>query len=468
MRVLHIMNTTHTNVLVLGSGTAGSNAARAASKAGAEKVTLVQPRTLINTCIEEGCMPSKSILAGAHYKESLQDVLSTRDAHIDRLKKALTDSFEDEDFEIVNGTAVFVDNTTIKITDKGVETIYTADSVIIATGSHPFVPPIAGLDSIGDRLMISDDVVAKKAHFDTVPKKILTIGGGPIGLELSTFFHDMGSEVRVLQRGAALGLFDPEFGDERVRASLDEKSFPICLNANLTNAALTDNGVLCTIEKDGEPTEEMFDAILVATGRRSNLDLLHLENTDVDLDKRGAVIHDDTMQTSVRSIYIAGDVTGHHQILHFAAEMGKVAGHNAVSDTKPISINYDKLMLAVSFDQFPSALIGLTEKEAVARGMNVVTATKNFNNIGLGILKRQEYGLWKVVAEADTGKIIGSQILGPDSAGELIQILVPILANNNTYDDILAMTWYHPTYGEILKSLARDLAHKRHSLKAGM
>jgi pyruvate/2-oxoglutarate dehydrogenase complex dihydrolipoamide dehydrogenase (E3) component len=462
------MNTIHTNVLVLGSGTAGSNAARAAVTAGAEKVTIIQPRTLINTCVEEGCMPSKSILAGAHYKETLPEVLTIRDAHIDRLKKALTDSLAEEEFEIVHGMAVFVNNTTVQVTDAETQTMYTSDSIIIATGSHPFVPPIPGLDSLGDRMIISDDVVAKKEHFDTVPKKILTIGGGPIGLELSTFFHDMGSDVQVLQRDKALGLFDSEFGDERVRASMDKGSFPIHLRANLINTTLTDDGVLCTIEKDGDVTEELFDAVLVATGRVSNLSSLAPENTDIEYTDQGAVIYGSTMQTTVANIYIAGDVTGHYQILHFAAEMGRVAGHNAASNDTPIIINYDKLMLAVSFDQFPSALIGLTEKEALSRGIKVITASKQFNSIGIGILKRQEYGLWKVVAEADTGKIIGSQILGPDSAGELIQILVPILANNNTYDDVLAMTWYHPTYSEIIKSIARDLASMRHSLKAGM
>ena len=464
------MEKIHANVLVIGSGTAGSNAARAASKVGAEKVILVQPRELINTCVEEGCMPSKSILAGGHRHLPLTQVLEERDAHIDRLKNALVEGLSSEAFEIILGTAEFVDDHTVTVTDGDTQQDYSADSIVIATGSHPFVPPIEGLDTLGDKMMISDDVVAKKAHFAEVPKKILTIGGGPIGLEVSTFFHDMGSEVRVLQRGAALGLFDPEFGDERVRASFDETSFPICLNANLVKAERTSNGVLCTIDKEGETSEELFDVVLVATGRRANLGSLKLENTSLILNERGGIDHDEGMQTNVANIYIAGDVTGHHQILHFAAEMGKVAGHNAAtrSQERPVTIDYDKLMLAVSFDQFPSALIGLTEKEAVKRGMHVVSATKEFKSIGLGILKRQEYGLWKVVADADTGKILGSQILGPDSSGELIQILVPILANNNTYDDILNMTWYHPTYGEILKSIARELAHKKQSLKPGM
>lgn len=461
------MQTIHTNVLVIGSGTAGSNAARAAAKAGAKNVILVQPHTLINTCVEEGCMPSKSILAGAHQHLPLTQVLEERDRHIDRLKKALTDDLSTEDFTIVPGNATFASNTAVLVTNGEEETQYEADSIVIATGSRPFVPPIPGLDTLGDRLLISDDVVAKKAHFNSVPKRLLTIGGGPIGLELSTFFHDMGSHVEVLQRDIALGLFDPEFGTERVRASCDHKSFPIRLRATLQKTIQTDAGVRCTIDTNGVITEELFDAILVATGRTANLSTLALQNTDLVLDARGNIPCDATMRTSVSTIFIAGDATGHNQILHFAAEMGKVAGHNAAQPSEPISIDYDKLMLAVSFDQFPSALIGLTEAEAHARGIHTITSTKYFNSIGLGILKRQEYGMWKVVADADTGMILGSQILGPDSAGELIQILVPILANKNTHEDILAMTWYHPTYGEILKSIARELTGKRESLIAG-
>ena len=454
---MHIIKS---NVLVLGSGTAGSNAARAAVKAGAEKVIIIQPRGLINTCVEEGCMPSKSILAGAHQNLSLEQVFKDRDAHITRLKKALTDGLESEAFEIVLGTAVFIDNHTVAVTDQKNVQHYTADSIIIATGSRPFVPVIEGLDSIGSSLLISDNVVSNKAQFTAVPKKVLTIGGGPIGLELSTFFHDMGSQVRVLQRKAALGLFDPEFGNERVRASKDSTSFPIDLNANLVKVEKHDGAVFCHIQCNEDIRVEQYDAVLVATGRRANTDTLNLEATGVSLDARGNIEHNEQMQTSVPSIYIAGDVTGHHQILHFAAEMGKIAGYNATNPEDPISMDYDRHMLAVSFDQFPSALIGLTEQEAIKRGMDVISASKEFKSIGLGILKRQEYGLWKVVADAKTGEILGSQILGPDSSGELIQILVPILANANTYEDILHMTWYHPTYAEILKSIARDLEKK--------
>lgn len=448
----------HIDVLVIGGGTAGSNAARAAEKEGAAKVVIVHPKMLTNTCVEVGCMPSKSILAGAHRGESIGVIEETRNTHIARLLKALTSGFEHAKFEEVFGTAYFTESGSVMVKHADdTTTEYQADKIIIATGSTPFIPPIKGLDTIGDRMLVSDDVVSKDAHFDTLPQRILTIGGGPIGLELSTFFHDMGVHVEVLERDSALRLFDPEFGEERVRASKDKASFPIHTNASLTKAELEGDHVKCTIEENGEIREENYDYILIATGRRANIESLRLEHTDIERDERGNIVHDEHMQTSHKGIFIAGDVTGHHQILHFAAAMGKIAGYNTQHTKDMRQMDYDKHMLAVSFDQFPSALIGLTQTEAEQRGIEVVTAIRHFNSIGLGILKRQEYGMWKLVAEKKTGKIIGSQIIGPDSAGELIQVLVPIIANKNTYKDILEMTWYHPTYAEIVQSLARDM-----------
>ncbi len=452
------METKEIDVLVIGGGTAGSNSARAAVAAGAKTVVMVHHKHLTNTCVEEGCMPSKSLLAGAHAGESLAEISETKNAHVARLLTSLTDSFASEGFSVMHGEAQFVDDHTVTVRGEA-EVSYVAKSIVIAAGSKPFVPPIPGLEVDHTQIMISDDIVSGSVRLANTPKRVLTIGGGPIGLELSTVFHDLGSDVTVLQRGPALSLFDPEFGVERVRASVDPKNFPIRIDAELKKVEKTDTTLTCTIETAGETTVETFDLVLVATGRAPQTKNLALENTTIALDERNRIVHDDTMQTSVSHIYVAGDVTGHHQILHFAAEMGKVAGHNAAgSEVK--EMDYDRHMLAVSFDQYPSAMIGLTETEANKRGLEVVSAVRHFNSIGLGILKRQEYGLWKVVAEKNTGRILGSQILGPDSSGELIQVLVPIIHNRNTAQDVLDMTWYHPTYAEIVKSIAKDLIPK--------
>lgn len=447
-------------VLVLGAGTAATNAARSAVTAGAKHVHIVHAPELINTCVEEGCMPSKSILAGSHAAEPLSEIEATRNAHITRLRKALTDGFTNSGFSISQGIARFRSPHEVVVHNDGEEVVYEAEKIIIATGSAPFIPDISGVDGSHKRILISDEVVSERAHFSTPPRSVLVIGAGPIGLELATFFHDIGAKVDVFNRtDALLPAMDQEFGTERLRASQDQESFPIHLNANLLSATPHDNGVTCSIDIAGTPSNREYDYVLIATGRRPKTTELNLEAAGVQLNERNNIVHDDTMRTSTPHIFVAGDVTGHHQILHFAAEMGKVAGENAVTNGDK-KMDYDRHMLAVSFDQFPSAFIGITETEAKKRGVNVITATKKFNSIGLGILKRQEYGLWKLVVEAETGTVLGAQILGPSVAGELVQLLVPVIYNKNTVTDILAMTWYHPTYAEILYSLARDVAKR--------
>lgn len=457
-----MVSTVHTDVLVLGSGTAGSNSARAAVRAGASTVTLVQPCDLINTCVEEGCMPSKSVLAGAHQGESRQTIEETRDTHIDRLLGSLRDGLQAGGFTIVGGTAEFIDSHTVQVTQADGVTNYYADAIVIATGSEPFVPPITGLAELelGRELYTSAEMVAKDAPLTSLPSRVLTVGAGPIGLEMSTFLHDSGVDVFVLQRDKLLGAFDPEFGQERQRASTAAASFPIYTESTLTEVRKTDAGLECCCTVAGDEVTYTVDAIMMATGRTPRINDLALAKAEVALDDRGALVHNEYLQTSQPHIYVAGDVVGHHQILHYAAKMGAVAGANAARYGERVAMDFDRYLLAISFDAYPSALIGLTETDATDRGMAVVTATKYFKDFGLGILKRQEYGLFKVVAEAGTGRILGSQIVGPDSAGELIQIFSPIIHNRNTAYDLLEMTWYHPTYAEAIESLAKQIVQQ--------
>jgi pyruvate/2-oxoglutarate dehydrogenase complex dihydrolipoamide dehydrogenase (E3) component len=444
-------------ILILGGGTAATNAARAAKRAGAGHVVLVHTPELINTCVEEGCMPSKSILAGGHSGEQLEEIESTRDAHIIRLRHALTEGLASQDLTVEVGFARFTGPQTVAVSGDNGHLEYTADKIIIATGSVPFVPPITGLDTAHPRILLSDEVVGEGASFPESPQSVLVVGAGPIGLELATFFHDIGASVSVLQRtGRVLPHMDEEFGTERHRASLDPASFPIELHAALTGVTLYEDRVLCQIDVNGVTQEHDYEYVLIATGRQPRVAELDLPAAGVECDERGRIAHDATMRTNHSHIFVAGDVTGHHQILHYAAKMGELAGTNAAAESVT-QIDYDRYMLAVSFDQYPSATIGLTEAVAMERGVEVVTATRCFDSIGLGILKRQEYGMWKLIAEASTGRVRGAQVLGPAESGELVQLLVPILSNQNTVADILEMTWYHPTYAEILHSLARDI-----------
>lgn len=455
------------DVLVIGAGTAGVNAARQAVRGGAKNVVVIHKPDLINTCVELGCMPSKSILAGADMKLTPKQVSEDRDEHIKRLSQALTVGFESEEFELIEGHASFTSKNSIIVKSGTSETTYQAESFVIATGSTPFIPPIPGIDELDGKLLTSDDVVAKGATITEIPERLLVLGGGPIGLELATFFYKMGSHVTVVEKGRLLTIFDVEFSEERVKAAESINGFDIIIPAVVHKVEERNNSVVCTIEHNDYSYEETVDALLIATGRQPNTNGLNLEKAGVEVE-RGRIVHDDYLKTTQPNIFVAGDVTGHHQILHYAAEMGKVAGYNAANKTNPRRVPYDKFMMAVSFDMFPSALIGMTEQEARNRGIDVLTAIRRFDSIGLGILKREEFGMWKLVADRNSMKVIGSQVLGPASAGELMQILVPIIHNGNTYGQILSMPWYHPTFSEIVKSLANDLCHEDSTFCPGM
>ena len=453
--------TINTDVLVLGGGTAGSTAVRTIkqTKPNTPIVQVYLPE-LKNTCVEAGCMPSKSILAGAKAGELLDDIRTIKDTHIDRLRKALPDH-SDESTTILVGRITWLDNHTVLVQTAEEEIRVYAKKIILATGSHPFIPPIPGLDVNHPQIWTSDDIVAKQDTITTAPRRLLVIGAGPIGLELATFFNRLGSEVQVLQRGPLLSIYDPEVAEERLRISLEVPGVvPIHCHSALKQVTTADTDLLCQISYDETIVEEAFDAILVATGRRPNTIDIGLEQTSIKCNEQGGPLHDQQLVTTVPHIYVAGDVTGHHQILHYAAHMGQVAGYNSVADT-PRSIDLPAITFAVSFDEYPSALVGLTETAAREAGYEPCTATRYFSEIGIGILKRHTHGLWKLVADRQTGAVLGTQIVGPEVTPELAHLIAMARHNQNTVADLTQMTWYHPTYSEILLSLARDIVNQQ-------
>jgi pyruvate/2-oxoglutarate dehydrogenase complex dihydrolipoamide dehydrogenase (E3) component len=446
------------DVLVLGGGTAGMNAAQAACDAGASRVGMIYSPEMFSTCVQEGCMPSKSVLASSAQGHSFCEALYRKEVHVTRLERALRGKIQNASYTPIEGMAWFLPD------GKGVE-IIAGDTVhrlrarryIIATGAHPLIPPIEGLAGLpAGRVLVSDDIVGAETLLGEAPKRLLVLGGGAIGLELATFFARIGTEILIIDANDLLGAFDPEFGQARLRALQATPRMEGIVPGELKSVADTPNGLLCRIEQNGVLIERYADKLLIATGRAPNMETLALENAGVRIENK-AIWHNEHMQTSNPHIYVAGDVVNHHQILHYAAEMGRVAGFNAACGEAKATMDYAKITLMIMFDAYPSALIGLTEREAKAQGYDVITATQDLSSIGLGILEDLRWGLWKIVAERSEGQVLGAQIFGPASVPELIHLLAPILYYRGTLQDIVRMTWYHPTYAELLRSLARKL-----------
>jgi len=459
------------DVVVIGGGTAGSNAARASAREGA-KTLMIRGLDLLNTCVEEGCMPSKSFLASTRKGMKWEEALKIKDEHIVRLYKALEGGLENEKFDIIKGEARFKTPGELLVkAEDGKSKVVQAKRFVIATGSTPFVPNIEGAKDLtpSTELLVSDDLVGKNSRLKNPPKRVLIVGGGPIGLECATILHQAGSKVMVVEMAdRLLPAFDPEFGEERLRFADDTEGFDIILSATLRSLRKESDGIVCHFECRDCAGETTVDAVLIATGRKANLDGLDLEKAGL-LVERGRPVHDEkTLETSIPNIFVAGDVVGHNQIVHYAAEMGIVAGARAANPSSEKEMDWDKLSMGVSFDAASSAVIGMTEGEAHTRGYQTVSSIAHFNSIGKGILTQQKHGMWKLTSERGSGKILGSQIIGPEIAGELIQILSPILYYEGTVSDVMKMTWYHPTFGEILKSLAKDICGQFSSLCPGM
>ncbi|ADJ28904.1 dihydrolipoyl dehydrogenase family protein [Nitrosococcus watsonii] len=445
------------DVLVLGGGTAGTNAAQAACNAGASRVGVVYIPEMFNTCVQEGCMPSKSVLASSAQGHSFLEAIYRKDVHLSRLARALKGKMQRAPYTLIEGKARFLPEAGVEVTQGEKTRRLWAKNYVIATGSHAWIPPIKGLEDLpAGRMLVSDDIVGIQTLLGEAPKRLLVLGGGPIGLELATFFARLGTEVLILDTSGLLGPFDSEFGQARLRALKTTPHMDSLVPGELQSVTDTASGLLCRIAHQGTLLERYADRLLIATGRKPNIEALALENADVQVE--GSTIeHNEYLQTSNPHIYIAGDVINHHQILHYAAEMGQIAGANAARGKPTAAMDYQKFSLAITFDEYPSALIGLTEKEAKAQGYDVISATQDLSSLGMGILEDLRWGLWKLVADRKDGRVLGSQIFGPSSAPEIIQLLSPILYYQGTLKDIVRMTWYHPTYAELLRSLARKL-----------
>ncbi|MEX0917324.1 MAG: FAD-dependent oxidoreductase [Candidatus Paceibacterota bacterium] len=454
------------DVIVLGGGTAGANAARTAAKEGA-KTLLIHNSDYINLCVERGCMPSKSLLASSEMvlhgemKADMEKILERKDRHVERFLKGILESFEVDPYDVWEGEASFLAQ------ERGISVELStgekreahADRYVIATGSKTSIPPIPGIEDAN--YLTSDDLMENK--LTKIPSSIVIIGGGPIGLEFATFFSNLGTDVTLIEQGKLLPRFDPEFG-EIMREALEAKGIVVLEETKVVGVESTTRSSDVSFEKRGEKKKETCKAevLLIATGRAPNTEGLKVKNIALNVKKGGPLVCDDAMCTGVSNVYAAGDVTRTIQLLHAAAWEGRVAGFNAAHGADVGHVDFDFLSMSVIFSDPRVAHFGLSVSEAKERGKRFVVSSINFPETGRAITMGVEHGRWQLVVEKGTGKILGSTIVGPQ-ADELIHqpFLVQQLAG--TVDRVAELYAYHPTLSEQFINLAKDAAEKRFS-----
>lgn len=467
------MKTVNVDVAVIGGGTAGLGAYRAA-KAHTDSVVMIEGGPYGTTCARVGCMPSKLLIAAAESvhqiekapkfgvhptgeiridgKEVMGRVKSERDRFVGFVLEGV-DEIPAEDK--LSGYAHFVDNNTLQIDDH---TLVTAKRIVIATGSRPAYPAV--WNELGDRLIINDDVF----EWDDLPQSVAVFGPGVIGLELGQALHRLGVEVKVFGLGGQVGpLTDPEVMAYAEKAFQEE--FYLDANVNVKSMVREDDKVqIDFINHAGEEERFEVDYVLAATGRRPNVDKLGLENTPIELDDKGVPIADPfTMQTSVEHIFIAGDASNQIPLLHEAADQGRISGDNA-GRFPDIRAGLRRSTISAVFSDPQIAMVGESYRQITERLGTCgcfETGEVSFEGQGRSRVMLRNKGVLHVYGEQGTGRFLGAEMMGPN-AEHLAHLLAWAHQNQMTISQMLDMPFYHPVIEEGVRTALRDLNAKLH------
>lgn len=458
------MKTIHIDVAVIGAGTAGLAAYRAA-KAGGASALIIEGGPYGTTCARVGCMPSKLLIAaaeaahqashtelfGVHVdgevridgREVMARVKSERDRFVGFVVRSV-DGIPAEDK--LPGYAHFVDNTTLQVDDH---TIVQAKRVVIATGSSPAIP--APFKAFGDRLIVNDDVF----DWDTLPQSVAVFGPGVIGLELGQALARLGVRVKVFgARGGVGPLSDPAVR-EYARQALAEQFYLDPDAKVLEMASDSDGARIRYVNLDGAEVEERFDYVLAATGRAPNVRGLGLENTSLKLDADGVPLFDGkTLQCGDSPVFIAGDANNILPLLHEAADEGKTAGANAAA-YPAVSAGLRRSTIAVVFSDPQMMMVG--SRFADLQLGSFVTGEVSFEDQGRSRVMGVNKGLLHVYADKATGRFLGAEMIGP-RAENLAHLLAWSHQQGLTIAQMLDMPFYHPVIEEGLRTALRDAA----------
>lgn len=442
------------DLIVVGAGPGGYAAAFRASDLGL-KVGLVDRNSdLGGVCLNVGCIPSKAFLhaakilddskeaevSGIVFKEpeiDLSKMKEWKNNIIGGLTGGLSGLAQQRGVDVVHGTAKFSSKNEIEVNHESDSQRISSDQFIIAVGSEP-----AELSFLPDDPRIIDSTGALEP--DQIPKNILIIGGGIIGLEMATIYSALGSEVTIVELTKQLM---PGTDPDLVRPLekiLNKKCKKIMKSSQVTSASASDEGISVSFKKDGEEFSEMFQNVLVAVGRKSNGSLLGLNEIGVNVDERGIINVDKQFRTTVESIFAIGDVIGDPMLAHKASHEGKIAaevaaGHKSTNDIRCIP--------SVAYTDPEVAWVGFSEEECKAKGIDYGKGIFPWSASGRSLTIGRNEGMTKLIFNNSTKKIVGGGIVGPN-AGDLISEIALAIEMDCDVSDIALTVHPHPTLSE--------------------
>jgi len=448
-------STIHAEVLVLGGGPGGYTAAFRAADLGKQVVLVERYPALGGVCLNVGCIPSKALLHVAQIIHEVDDfeqhglsygkptfdldkIRAWKQSVTNTLVGGLAGLIKQRKITLIQGVGKFTSSNTVEVaTETGIKTV-NFDQAIIAAGSHPTKIPVFPNDD--PRLWDSTDALALKE----IPKKLLIVGGGIIGLEMATVYHALGSEISVVELmnqiipGCDNDLVTPLY--RRIKKQYQN----IWLETKVTSIEAREDGLKVSFEGKGAPDSALFDAVLVAVGRRPNGKLIGAELAGVNVDEAGFIAVDKQQRSNVSHIFAIGDIAGNPMLAHKASHEGKVAAEVAAG----LKSGFDALTIpAVAYTDPEVTWMGLTENQAKQKGIDYDKAVFPWAASGRSLSLGRKEGLTKILCEKETGRILGAGMVGPN-AGELISEAVLALEMGADAEDIGLTVHPHPSLSE--------------------
>lgn len=436
------------DLFVIGAGSGGVRAARFAAGFGA-RVAVAESRYLGGTCVNVGCVPKKLLVYGAHFAEDFEQaqgfgwsldqaqfdwptLIANKNREIERLNGIYRNLLVNSGVTLLEGHARLLDGHSVELDGKR----YSAKHILIATGGWPHIPEIPGREHAID---------SNQAFFlAQLPRRVLVVGGGYIAVEFASIFHGLGAQTSLLYRGELfLRGFDGAVR-QHLREELSKRGLDLQFNSDIERIDKQADGSLLATLKDGRVLAT--DCVFYATGRRPMLDNLGLENTEVQLDERGYIQVDEQYQSTAPSIMAIGDVIGRVQLTPVALAEGMAVARRLFKPEEYRKVDYRMIPTAV-FSLPNIGTVGLSEEQAREEGYRVQVFESRFRPMKLTLTDCQERTLMKLVVDADSDRVLGCHMVGPE-AGEIVQGLAIALkagATKQMFDETIGV---HPTAAE--------------------
>ena len=438
------------DIIIIGSGPGGYRTAAYAAAKG-KTVTIFEEGPLGGTCLNVGCIPTKTFARSAEAagemrnaaqlglkaiepEFSLADIVARKDAIVDQLRQAIAGVLSAPGITLVNAKAEFVDDHTVEAAGER----YTADNIIIASGSSHKSLRIEALD---ESMLLTSDTLLSLTEF---PRRLVIVGAGVIGMEFASIFRQLGAEVTVVEfLKECIPALDTDVA-KRLRKVLEKQGVEFYMQSAVKSIA---NGCV-TFERKGKEQSIEADKVLVAVGRKPNVEGFALEKTSIKYDARGIEVDDD-MLTNVPGVYAIGDVNARMMLAHAATMQGLHVVNTIVGVKDDIRLD---IMPAAIFTNPEAACVGKTEEQLKADGVDIEVRKKNYRTNGRALAMAEPEGMIKLVADKNSGEILSCHAYGAHSA-DIVQEISALMCKHTTVQQLHEMVHIHPTINEMLQEI---------------